>query len=55
MIVMNVTENDTLNLVAYDENGTRASLQITSDMTARQIMDGLSTIIEAGFSIKAGA
>jgi hypothetical protein len=55
MILMNVVENNTLNLVAYDENGTRVSLQITSDMTAQQIMDGLSSIMESGFSIKAGA
>ena len=55
MILMNVVENNILNLVAYDENGTRVSLQITSDMTAQQIMDGLSSIMESGFSIKAGA
>lgn len=54
MLVMNI-KNDVLNLVAYDDNGISTNLQITSDMTAQQIMDGLATIIEAGFSIKAGA
>lgn len=54
-VSMNIIKNDVLNLIAFDDNGIKTTLQITSDMTAQQIMEGLATIMEAGFLLKTDA